>query len=276
MDHLVRSSLVIPAYGLTWQAMQAPGWSEEQLSLLQREWERPDFFSALPESVAFSLALAAAALQSARTNPPVVAAPPSTPWEDPRVAFDSWMARLRQSRYRRTGTYEDEKAVLLYYREREVHIRNAIGAHTWLEMRSFPGVTNELSFRSTQPPRVRGMVGGPMGPGMGFLGQRQGLLSRTADAEARRRVVVAALALERFRLRHGSYPQALLSLVPELVKTTPIDFMDGQPLRYRVTNDGHFILYSVGLDCIDNGGDMRRPPPRAPRPMAPRAGSASV
>src|SRR5207244_1522667 len=35
------------------------------------------------------------------------------------------------------------------------------------------------------------------------------------------------------------------------------DFMDGQPLRYRLTDDGHFVLYSIGLDCTDDGGTMQ-------------------
>jgi hypothetical protein len=30
--------------------------------------------------------------------------------------------------------------------------------------------------------------------------------------------------------------------------------MDGKPLRYCTTDDGHYLLYSVGLDCTDNGG----------------------
>ena len=35
--------------------------------------------------------------------------------------------------------------------------------------------------------------------------------------------------------------------------------MDGQPLRYHRTVDGHFVLYSVGLDCEDNQGLLRTP-----------------
>jgi len=35
----------------------------------------------------------------------------------------------------------------------------------------------------------------------------------------------------------------------------PVDFMDGQPLRYRVEIDGTWRLYSVGLDGKDDGGD---------------------
>jgi hypothetical protein len=31
--------------------------------------------------------------------------------------------------------------------------------------------------------------------------------------------------------------------------------MNGEPLRYRLTSDGDFVLYSVGTDGRDNGGD---------------------
>jgi hypothetical protein len=34
--------------------------------------------------------------------------------------------------------------------------------------------------------------------------------------------------------------------------------MDGQPLRYRLEDGDHFLLYSIGLDCVDNGGKMPR------------------
>jgi hypothetical protein len=97
---------------------------------------------------------------------------------------------------------------------------------------------------------------------LGLAGRGQGLLGRAAEAEARRRLIITAIALERYRGRHGSYPKMLQELVPELLKTPALDFMDGKPLRYRLTDDGHFVLYSVGLDCVDNGGEMRRP--RAP------------
>jgi hypothetical protein len=84
------------------------------------------------------------------------------------------------------------------------------------------------------------------------------LLAGLADAESRRRLVVTAIALERFRGRHGAYPKALQELVPKLLQSPPVDFMDGKPLRYQLTDDGHFVLYSVGLDCVDDGGNVRR------------------
>ena len=31
--------------------------------------------------------------------------------------------------------------------------------------------------------------------------------------------------------------------------------MDGKPLRYRTQANGGFLLYSIGLDGVDDGGD---------------------
>ena len=87
------------------------------------------------------------------------------------------------------------------------------------------------------------------------MSQGQSLLGLAAEAEARRRILIAAIALKRYRGRHGGYPKALQELVPELLQSPPIDFMDGKPLRYQLTDDGHFVLYSVGLDCVDDGGN---------------------
>jgi len=68
-------------------------------------------------------------------------------------------------------------------------------------------------------------------------------------------IVIAAVALKRYELRHGQLPQNLASLTPEFLTDPPRDFMDGQTLRYRVNGEGSFILYSVGDDGRDDGGD---------------------
>jgi hypothetical protein len=68
-------------------------------------------------------------------------------------------------------------------------------------------------------------------------------------------MVSAAVALKRYELRHGQLPQSLALLVPEFLAEAPHDFMDGQPLRYRLNGDGSFTLYSVGEDGLDEGGD---------------------
>jgi hypothetical protein len=69
------------------------------------------------------------------------------------------------------------------------------------------------------------------------------------------RLTLAAIALHRHRLKHGSFPTELSALVPTLLPAVPRDFMDGQPLRYRLEAGGQFRLWSVGEDFRDDGGD---------------------
>ena len=73
--------------------------------------------------------------------------------------------------------------------------------------------------------------------------------------EVARQVVMTAMALKRYQLKHGNYPPDLDSLVPEFVPAVPLDPVDGQPLRYRPNADGTFLLYSIGQNGVDNGGD---------------------
>jgi type II secretory pathway pseudopilin PulG len=164
---------------------------------------------------------------------------------------------IRDSRYRHHGIYEDEKAVLLYFRERERETSQAISVRSWSEMRTLPGITNAPPFRGAPgSPVTTHLNSRPTG--FGLFRQGYGLMRRAAEAEAMRRLAVTALALERYRLRQGSYPKTLDGLVPDFLPTAPIDFMDGKPLRYHTTDDNRFTLYSIGLDCIDDGGQMTR------------------
>ena len=43
--------------------------------------------------------------------------------------------------------------------------------------------------------------------------------------------------------------------MPEFVPKVPLDPVDGQPLRYRRNADGTFLLYSVGENGKDDGGN---------------------
>jgi hypothetical protein len=83
--------------------------------------------------------------------------------------------------------------------------------------------------------------------------------------ETQRSLMIAAIALQRYQLRHGKFPPDLDSLAPEFLATVPVDYMNGQPLHYRVEPDGAFLLYSVGLDGKDDGGS---PEPAAALPRS--------
>jgi hypothetical protein len=61
-------------------------------------------------------------------------------------------------------------------------------------------------------------------------------------------------ALERYRLVHGNYPETLDTLTPQFIEKIPVDIIGGQPLHYRSTDDGKFLLYSVGWNETDDDG----------------------
>lgn len=74
-------------------------------------------------------------------------------------------------------------------------------------------------------------------------------------------LTITAIALERYRLKHGTLPQTLSELAPEFVKTVPMDYEDGKAVRYSLRGDGTYLLYSVGDDGRDDGGDATPVPP---------------
>jgi hypothetical protein len=76
---------------------------------------------------------------------------------------------------------------------------------------------------------------------------------KTADSEARLRCAQMSLAVEQFRVRNRRLPERLEELVPGILSQLPVDPIDGDPLHYLKLDTG-YVVYSVGLDGIDNGG----------------------
>ena len=55
-------------------------------------------------------------------------------------------------------------------------------------------------------------------------------------------------------MARGQYPESLAELVPQFIEQLPADSINGGPMKYRRTNDGKFLLYSVGWNESDDGG----------------------
>jgi len=87
-------------------------------------------------------------------------------------------------------------------------------------------------------------------------------LERTARKSAIAQTYVnlarVACALERYRLANSAYPEGLDALTPKFITNLPHDVINGQPLKYRRNADGAFVLYSVGWNEIDDGGQVVR------------------
>lgn len=89
---------------------------------------------------------------------------------------------------------------------------------------------------------------------------------QTVDRAAlRRRVLRAVIELERYRLKHGEYPDSLDLLPADSTRDALRDPYSGKPFGYRRVDPvadahgRHFLLWTVGLDGEDNGGWMNSP-----------------
>ncbi len=81
-----------------------------------------------------------------------------------------------------------------------------------------------------------------------------GSLTKKCQADVQLQATRTILALRAYQLTHGQLPADLNALVPEFLAAVPVDDFDGQPLRYSAEKK---IVYSVGKDLKDDGGDDR-------------------
>jgi hypothetical protein len=82
------------------------------------------------------------------------------------------------------------------------------------------------------------------------------LLVRSASAQTLLDEARIAVALERYRLARGSYPDALAAIVPAYLPALPRDLVTGGPLVYRREGDTGYVLYALGWNGKDDGGTV--------------------
>lgn len=82
------------------------------------------------------------------------------------------------------------------------------------------------------------------------------VIRRTLAIQTQQQMALTGVGIQRYRLRNGRLPAQLTELVPEYLTALPHDFMNGKALSYRLRPGGDdFLLYSVGEDGRDDGGD---------------------
>lgn len=84
-----------------------------------------------------------------------------------------------------------------------------------------------------------------------------GVSLKKATIEAKILAARAGLACKIYQNRHGTFPEELSQLVPDILSEVPTDPFSGKSLIYRRTPSG-FIVYSVGSNGKDDGGRETR------------------
>lgn len=260
ISQLVRVACGQIALGATWEGLQSVGWREAELRKLQSEWEGWDMKRGWLAAMHMDRAMGVDTFAQCRGNPEMMrllngmgAGGPSSSGGS---FFDDLINNPGRAGERALGfgvsigwtlwfSYDDERWALNWHLAwlggaRQAHQSDSI---------ALPFARMDAAAKPFETPPTTHIISRLMLPSLGNMQKN------FAHYEAVRRLTVTAIALHRHRLKHGQFPASLGALVPEFLAEVPRDFMDGQPLRYRLEADGQFRLWSVGEDFKDDGGD---------------------
>lgn len=258
ISQLVRVATAAIAFNRAWDVLHAQDWSEEQLRQLQAavpmtrfaeamvyglEGERAMFLPSVDQLSADDLdGMLEGSLFEPVGGPPVSGVVRGRLW-DAAARFGNLRARVF-----RFGWGDQAQATYLDAVDRVlVAARAAVGAAS----RDAFSRLNLDAF--LQPAGLRESLRTAYARIALFA------LARSVDkglvADVHRDLLLTDIALQRHHRRHGRYPGALEDLVPDFLPAVPVDAMDGRPLRYLPEPGGAFVLWSVGEDQRDDGGD---------------------
>jgi len=251
VNHMIPVAISGLAFDVSCVALQLPGWSEPQLAELQSAWERARLFDRMVMSMEGERAWVLTYFEQARTNGFGAVWSQIGPGTPRPVNLETVLEDyVLDPMYRHTWAEQDQRFFLQIYQGTLEAMRAA------RQHRSWPKLASDLA-RTFQPMETGAR-------GLNRLRYRLSLMAvpnwkRATEvqfhAETQRSLCLTVLALRRYQLRHSQPPADLDALTPDLLDAVPVDFMDGQPLRYRVEVDGTWRLYSVGLDGKDDGGE---------------------
>jgi hypothetical protein len=247
--------------GVTWEALQAEGWTDDQLSSLQQCWERLDLFAGLERGLMGERCLGLEVLTLLRKRQQNWEEASSRASDHGSPALDGYQraGRLFGGRIYLNTVMENDVAYHLRHLQAVVdHARLLRANRPWPDVsESWTQLNVRFESKTNSPTRYLYLLSLIGTPDFSKAGRT------TARAETQRRLAVAAVALKRYELRHGQAAPNLDALTPEFLPAVPLDCMSGEPLRYRINGDGTITLYSVGEDGKDNGGDANPVQPHA-------------
>ncbi|MBI3876023.1 MAG: hypothetical protein HY300_08735 [Verrucomicrobia bacterium] len=260
ISQLVRIAVATFAVSTTWEALDYPRWSEPRLAELQAAWQGVEFLQAMTRAAEMERAVGGDIFRQSRSdirflnNLGGISGGSSTGifedffkgiTEDPGKMGEHFSGLYTYLSWPLWNSYPDEMWFLQFEQSWIDSLRIAALSNSIAPAKAYADAAEK---RLGQPAK-RFILSGMLVPALGNI------TKKAAAAETQRQIVIGAIALHRHKLRHGKFPADLAALVPEFLPAVPIDFMDGNPLRYRLQPDGAFLLYSIGEDGVDNGGD---------------------
>jgi hypothetical protein len=264
ISELVRIAIASMAQSVNWEILQSPNLTDEQLSEMQQDWMSLDFVHG--EENALAMEFVSGRITTAKwRNSSSELQDYLESWtrsglsDHAETSLEILKVRAKVILWRYWWSYPDELRSLKGY---EVFMKSARFAETNDSFQTArANQINELAalnliktnddfdyFSNPAKADFHSLLSED-------LRSLSAVFNKVMRTETAKQVTVAAIALKRYQLKHGKYPADLESLVPEFASAIPFDPMDGQPLCYRRNADGTYLLYSVGENGVDDGGD---------------------
>ena len=270
IGELVRIAISAIARVDTWEALQASGWTDEDLLSLQRAWEIQRFAPEMARSFETERVVSAGWYDAMRASNEE-AYNGLFRWKE--APFDSYDPETK--RWVAPELTLQQKAKRFWER----HIHSRLWRFVWSHQAELHGLRAIQSLTETGRQAATNKSNLFVEQSIkqwtndyysaGFYDRIRQLdhnikamprsVTKAMRGKTDRALTITAIALKRHFLRHKEYPAALDSLVPEFLRAIPTDYMDGKAIKYRRTDATNFLLYSVGEDGRDDGGDLTLP-----------------
>jgi len=252
ISQLVRIAIASMSANVTWEILQDPNVSDNDLAQLQQDWQSVDFIHSLEQAFIYERAEHLPEYEQIRKSSDrfnklweyfYTSDTPSGesffPTKQRSLSLRKWDAL----RWRWFWSYQDEVHSLQSYRV-------LIDATRMVETnKSFNSVESFIAIG------LKPFQDSPEGLRNFSTFALDTSLRKAVRIESAQNIVITAITLKRYKLRHHQLPVTLDELTPDLLQTVPIDCMNGEPLHYRPNADGTFLLYSVGENGVDDGGN---------------------
>jgi hypothetical protein len=237
ISHLVRIAIVAINVQPIWEGLAEHKWSDEQLIALDAELTKLDFLSDYEFTMRGDRAFAIASFENQRRTREAISSKP-----DGFGLITNKLTLMPSAFF-----YQNKMAyarVIQQWALPLVDTNSRVISPTALQQ------TEKLADAERKhysPYKIHALM---LFPALGAYAKKTTSIQSQVD------LARVACALERYRLAHGEYPEMLDTLAPQFIGKLPHDIINGQPLHYRRTDDGNFVLYSIGWNETDDGGEV--------------------
>ena len=273
ISELVRIAVAALARAHTWEALQVEGWRDEDLAAVQAAWEQQRFSSNMTHALEGELVFMSGSISEMRKSNEQTytllfggladflddAEAGPNAWIERiknlpggEAAIDFWRRQIYCRLWRFAWSHQAERRMMQNMTELIRLARIATGNSSY---QAIEDDLTSLLFKATD----KGPYDRLRFPPPESVVSLSKTIQKATRGEIDRSLALCAIGLKRYSLRHGRLPENLTALVPEFLSAIPVDYMDGQPIKYRLNADGSFTLYSVGEDGKDDGGDVSLP-----------------